>query len=169
MYPMTLMCLSPLSGLSMASLPHVLESSGLPPVPRPILESHEKQLFWLLPTIPILNILPNKRHWTLLCRSCAVMSLANLSTLSTCHDPVRCCGIAHQRSVSTESQLACGWQWTWAVGRSSYRDRSWRRMCSSRWVALIPVRRTQFLLRQGWILYNYSSKVHYSEKWSKED
>ena len=53
---MTLMCLSPLSGLSMASLPHVLESSGLPPVPSPILESHEKQLFWLLPTIPILAL-----------------------------------------------------------------------------------------------------------------
>ena len=95
------------------------------------------------------------------------MSLANLSTLSTCHDPVRCCGIAHQRSVSTESQLACGWQWTWAVGGSSYRERSWRRMCSSRWVALILVRRTQFLLREDYILGNLSSNPPYNGRLSE--
>ena len=37
MYPMALMCLSPLSGLNLATFPHVLESSGDPLAPNPIL------------------------------------------------------------------------------------------------------------------------------------
>ena len=52
---------------------------------------------------------------TLLWCSCTVMSRRNQSTLSTSHNPVRWRGIAHQRSVSTERQLASGWQWIWAV------------------------------------------------------
>ena len=56
MYPMALMCLSPLSGETPASLPHVFELSGLPPVPNPILESHESQFFPPLLTIPILAL-----------------------------------------------------------------------------------------------------------------
>lgn len=54
MYPMALMCLSPLSPETMASLPHVLKSSCFPPVPKPILESQVLQSFSLLPRIPIL-------------------------------------------------------------------------------------------------------------------
>ena len=54
MYPMTLMCLSPLSGATCASMPHVLVLLGLPPEPNPILESQEKQSPSLLPMIPIL-------------------------------------------------------------------------------------------------------------------
>ena len=55
MYPMALICFIPLSTpLRLASLPQVFESSGLPPVPNPILESHEEHSFWLLLTIPIL-------------------------------------------------------------------------------------------------------------------
>ena len=46
MYPMALMSL----------LPHVLESSGDPPVPNPILESQELQSFCSLPRIPILAL-----------------------------------------------------------------------------------------------------------------
>ena len=50
---MALMCLSPLSGECTASLPHVLESSGYPPVPNPILELQVAQSFCWLPRIPI--------------------------------------------------------------------------------------------------------------------
>ena len=52
-YPMALMCLSPLSGRAVASFPHVLLSSGVPPVPNPILESALEQSFCSLPRIPI--------------------------------------------------------------------------------------------------------------------
>ena len=51
---MALMCLCPLSGLYVASLPHVLESSGVPPVPKPILESQLLQSFSWLAIKPIL-------------------------------------------------------------------------------------------------------------------
>ena len=47
---MALMC------LSVAWFPHVLESSGYPPVPNPILESQETQSFSLLPRKPILAL-----------------------------------------------------------------------------------------------------------------
>ena len=50
------MCWSPLSPPCWASLPHVLESSGYPAVPNPILESQLLQTFWLLATIPILAL-----------------------------------------------------------------------------------------------------------------
>ena len=56
MYPIALMCWSPLSPPCWASLPHVLESSLYPPVPNPILESQLLQTFWLLATIPILAL-----------------------------------------------------------------------------------------------------------------
>ena len=55
---MALMCLSPLSGSPVASFPQVLESSCLPPVPKPILDSQE--LHWLppfpWPRMPILAL-----------------------------------------------------------------------------------------------------------------
>ena len=59
MYPMALMCLSPLSALysASASFPHVLESSGYSPVPNPILESQDLHSFSLLKRIPILALL----------------------------------------------------------------------------------------------------------------
>ena len=53
---MAFRCLSPLSGLITASLPHVFEASGYPSVPNPILESHEPQLFLFSLTIPILAL-----------------------------------------------------------------------------------------------------------------
>ena len=53
-YPIALMYFTPLSGWCFATLPHTFESSGQPPVPNPILESHVKHSSsWLL-TIPIL-------------------------------------------------------------------------------------------------------------------
>ena len=48
MCPITLMCEEP-------SFPHVLVSSWYPPVPNPILESQEEQIF-SLPRIPILAL-----------------------------------------------------------------------------------------------------------------
>ena len=66
MYPMALMFLLPLSELSVAAFPHVFESLGFPPVPNPILESQEPQLFCWLPTIPILALeLPTQLHMAL--------------------------------------------------------------------------------------------------------
>ena len=53
-YPIALMCLSPLSGETLASFPHVFESSWKPPVPNPILESQVKQSFSLFAMMPIL-------------------------------------------------------------------------------------------------------------------
>ena len=50
------MFLFPLSGLQVAALPHVLESYGCPPAPKPILESQPTQLYSLLETIPILTL-----------------------------------------------------------------------------------------------------------------
>ena len=57
MYPKALMCWSPLSAPCLASLPHVLESSWCPPVPKPILESALAQSFCSFPMIPILALL----------------------------------------------------------------------------------------------------------------
>jgi len=51
------MCLSPVSGDHKASFPQVLESSGCPPVPNPILELQLKQSFASLLMIPILALL----------------------------------------------------------------------------------------------------------------
>ena len=59
MYPMVLMCLSPLSIEYLASFPHVLLSSLYPPVPNPTLESQLLHKFWLLPRIPILALEPD--------------------------------------------------------------------------------------------------------------
>ena len=57
MYPIALMFLSPLSPQDIASLPHVLESSGCPQVPNPILESGLLHSFCSFPRIPILALL----------------------------------------------------------------------------------------------------------------
>ena len=52
---MALRCLSPLSALCIAALPHVFDGSGAPPLPNPILESGQtKQPFSLLEIMPIL-------------------------------------------------------------------------------------------------------------------
>ena len=53
---MVLMCLFPLSGEYLASFPHVFVSSGFPPVPNPILESHKTQSFTSLLVMPILAL-----------------------------------------------------------------------------------------------------------------
>ena len=55
-YPMALICLSPLSDESIASFPHVLESSYRPAVPKPIRESQEPQWFCWLAMMPILAL-----------------------------------------------------------------------------------------------------------------
>ena len=66
MYPMPFICWSPLSGCHIAPLPHVLESSGAPPVPNPILESQLWQSFSLLLMIPILALELSLRKLTAL-------------------------------------------------------------------------------------------------------
>ena len=53
---MALIFLAPFSALPGASFPHVLESSGFPPVPNPILESQLLQSFSWLPMNPILAL-----------------------------------------------------------------------------------------------------------------
>ena len=44
--------------------------------------------------------------------------------------------------MSTTIRLSCWWRWTWVVGQSSYRGRSWRRVFSSKLVALFLVSRS---------------------------
>ena len=53
---MAFMFLFPLSGRCFALFPHVLESSVLPPVPNPILESQEEQPICSLLMMPILAL-----------------------------------------------------------------------------------------------------------------
>lgn len=60
------MNLTPLSGEYFATFPHVLESSGLPPVPNPILESQLLQSSSLFPTKPILALVLDTREQTAL-------------------------------------------------------------------------------------------------------
>ena len=56
MYPMALMFLSPLSDECFARFSHVLESSGYPAVPNPILESQEMHSLSLFAIMPILAL-----------------------------------------------------------------------------------------------------------------
>ena len=165
------MCLSPLSGDHEASFPQVLESSISPAVPNPILESQPVQWSSSLLMIPILALekplfVPTALKPSLLQLSSA-MRPENQSASSTCYGPVKWSGIAHQRSVSTESLPACWWQWSWSVGRSSFQDRSWKRMCSSRSVTWSLVHQTQSLLHEGCIHPYYSSTQSYIERCSK--
>ena len=161
MYPMALMCLYPFG--------HYLEKHR--PVPNPILESHESHSVPPLLTIPILTL----EFWFWLQKTLNP-SLLQLFwneawvPINSFHfsRPIDWRSIGHQQSVSGESPPACRWQWTWAVGWSSYRDRSWRRMCSSRWVALIPVRRTQSPLREDCSLDHLSSNAHHNGRWSEK-
>ena len=62
---MALMLLAPLSASIVAAFPHVLDVSGYPPVPNPILESQESHLFPLLPRMPILAFAEKRAHLTL--------------------------------------------------------------------------------------------------------
>ena len=107
---MALMYLSPLSGLIAAAFPHVLESSGNPPVPNPILESQEPQSFsWLL-MMPIPAF-----EWEEEVPTALNPSLLQLICKEAC-DPISVFHVLRpsevarywsQRSVSTESWPAC--------------------------------------------------------------
>ena len=79
MYPMALICFSPLSVPCLASFPHVLESSGYPPVPNPILESHDLHSFCSLPRIPILAL-----EWELEVHTALNPSLLQLRCKEAC-------------------------------------------------------------------------------------
>ena len=70
--------------------------------------------------------------------------------------------------MSTENWPACWWQWSWSVGRSSYQDRSWRRMCSSRSVTWFLVSQVQSPLQEDCIHFDRSSNPSRSEKCSKK-
>ena len=59
---MALMRFSLLSDGGLASFQHVLELSGCPPVPNPILESQESQMFALFPRMPILAFVKDLVH-----------------------------------------------------------------------------------------------------------
>ena len=124
MYPMTLMCLSPLSGLTTASLPHVFESSWRPPVPSPILESHAKQSSSLLLTIPIL---------ALECPS-LVQTALNPSLLQfTCNEPREPINSFHSSRPSEVARY-------WPSAISEYRESAclWMTMNLSCWWIFIP-------------------------------
>ena len=92
----------------------------------------------------------------------------NQSAPSTCHVQVRWYGNSRHGSVSTESWPACWWQWSWSVGRSSYQDRSWRRMCSSRSVTWSLVSQTQSPLQEGCTQFYYSSILSQNERWPEK-
>ena len=99
MYPMALMCLFPLSGEYVASFPHVLESSCRPPVPKPMRESQEPQLFSWLAVMPILaldrrGLSPTALNPSLLQYDCR--EACDQSATSTCYDPVRWRGISQR-------------------------------------------------------------------------
>ena len=143
------MCLSPLSPPCAASFPQVLESSGPPPVPNPILESQVLQSFSLLPRIPILALTPCL-SWSLPSCSYAERKTASQAGSSTHCDPEMWRGISHQQSMRTENSHACRWGWSESDSQSSYQDRSWKRAFSSRLVAWSPVRPTQSLPREGY-------------------
>ena len=89
------------------------------------------------------------QHWILPYYSWAAGRPVSQSATSTCFDPLRCCGISHQRLGSGESRPACWWQWIWAHCRSSYRGRSWRWMYSSWSVTLSLVSQSQYCLLKG--------------------
>ena len=109
MYPMALMCLFPLSGQYVASFLHVLGSSCRPPVPKPMRESQEPQLFSWLAVMPILaldrqGLSPAALNPSLLQYDCK--EACEPISHSTCYDPVRWRGISHQRSARTVSWRA---------------------------------------------------------------
>ena len=146
MYPKALMSWLPLSSSVLAMFPHVLESSCLPPVPNPILELQEWQSPFSLPRIPILALERVLVHSALnpsLWGRWASRRHQDQLRSSTCHDPVRRCGIA---------AINDHYQWTRALGDFNKIDlvvdlqtdggRSWRRMCSSRWEVWSPSSQT---------------------------
>ena len=111
MYPMALMCLIPLSGLHVASFPHVLESSGWPPVPKPMRESQEPQSFCSLAVMPILAL-----EWRGLSPTALNPSLLQLSCNEACGPTsdfhvLRPSEVARYfpSAISENSELACLW------------------------------------------------------------
>ena len=165
------MCLCPLSGEYVASFPHVLESSNRPPVPKPIRESQEPQWFCWLAVMPILalelrGLLPTALNPSLLQLGCK--EAREPISDSTCYDPVRWHGISHQRSVRTVSWPACWWQWTWADDQSSYRGRSWRRVCSSRSVTWSLVSQSQSCLQKSYRHFCSSRNWNRNGRFSKK-
>ena len=172
MYLMTLMCLSLLSGFQFSSFPQVFESSGAPPVPNPILESHEEQFHSLLLIIPIraLEAIPwsssalNPSWLHLVCKEAW-----EPRSVFKFYVPVKSGGIVRQQSASKEIQPAFWWPRSWVVGKFSYRDRSRQRECSSRWAIWFPVRQIQFSRQESCILHNHSSENCHSERLTEID
>ena len=124
MYPMALIFLYPLSGETPATLPHVFKLSGLPPVPNPILESHESHSFLPLLTMPILALEnPVELQTTL-----------NPSLLHfLCNEPWEPINSFH---LSRPSGVA----WYWPSAISEYRESAclWMTINLSCWSIFIP-------------------------------
>ena len=124
MYPMALMCLSPLSGEKTASLPHVFELSGLPPVPNPILESHEPQFSPPLLTIPILAL-----EWLFL-----VQTTLNPSLLQFfCNEPWEPINSFHLARPNEVARY-----WPSAISECRESACLWMTMNLSCWLIFIP-------------------------------
>ena len=124
MYPMALMCLSPLSGEPSASLPHVFKLPALPAVPNPILELHESHPSSLLLTIPILAL-----EDLLLLQTTLNPSLLQLY----CNEPWEPINSFH---FSRPSEVAR----YWPSAISEYRESAclWMTMNLSCWLIFIP-------------------------------
>ena len=93
------------------------------------------------------------------------MRLRGQSMPSTFQARTKCYDILRWQSVNARNWLGCSWQWIWQVGgRLSFRDRSWRRVCSSRlavW-SLVCQMQSFLLLNCGFLCC--SSIVSRSEK-----
>ena len=93
------------------------------------------------------------------------MRLRGQSMPSTFQARTKCYDILRWQSVNARNWLGCSWQWIWQVGgRPSFRDRSWRRVCSSRlavW-SLVCQMQSFLLLNCGFLCC--SSIVSRSEK-----
>ena len=146
------MFLSLLSGECFATFPHVLKLSGYPSVPNPILESQLLQSSSLLARKPILTLL-----WDCLEETALKPSMLQLccreawEPISVFHEVLPSeVGRYCQRSASTRSQLPGLWRenWYFALQGSSFRGRSWWRVCPSRSSIWSPVCQIQFVLLQ---------------------
>ena len=93
------------------------------------------------------------------------MRLRGQSMPSTCQARTKCYDILRWQSMNARNWRGCSWQWIWQVGgRPSFRDRSWRRVCSSRLAVWSLVCQIQSFLLLNCGFLCCSSIVSRSEK-----
>ena len=93
------------------------------------------------------------------------MRLRGQSMPSTFQARTKCYDILRWQSVNARNSRGCSWQWIWQVGgRPSFRDRSWRRVCSSRLAVWSLVCQIQSFLLLNCSFPCCSSNLNRSEK-----